>query len=507
MRYVNNPADAQDILHDGFVVAFTRLKTLKKPESIEFWLATIMKNLSLQFLQAQDVVTILHEIPEVEDTPEFTDIIDLPTLESLIKKLPQGYQTIFRLSVLENKTHKEIAKILGIAPNSSSSQLFHAKVMMRRLVSEYRREAGLISLLLIALTTGVIWWSGTLNIKNDKALSSNSKIPSQSILIAFSSEKDTANLSKENSQTLPIQKIVNNRQIPSTIASTKQTLLSINPTDTIPGEDLMAEITRPTPEIQDSITSNPSEDIFQNIPPEDNLYTYNTDYLPSQTYYQATWSFKVGVSTGFSFKALSDTRDDYNSGPVDGITVLPGDEEDTGQSKNRRIPKRDYKDCPHNNDMPITVVASVNKSLSDIIGIETGLTYSYLHSTLERKNHTSDCRWHYIGIPLKVTVNNLSSKRFKLYATAGIQLDIPVYSSATTLSNSSVSDLPGGRFHSPAVWSVMASYGVSFNITKYVGIFIEPSLQYHFDHNFEVPNAWTDNKLGFSFPVGLRFNF
>lgn len=120
MRYVPNHSDAEDILHDGFVVAFTRLKSLRNYKSVEYWLASIMKNLSLQFLQTQDVVTILHEIPEVEDTPEFNDIIDLPTLEALIQKLPKGYQTVFRLSVFENKTHKEIAKILGIAPNSSS---------------------------------------------------------------------------------------------------------------------------------------------------------------------------------------------------------------------------------------------------------------------------------------------------------------------------------------------------------------------------------------------------
>ncbi|MDE6693731.1 MAG: sigma-70 family RNA polymerase sigma factor, partial [Muribaculaceae bacterium] len=53
MRYVSDPNDAMDILHDGFIVALTRLSSLRSAESVEYWLASIMKNLSLQFLQGQ----------------------------------------------------------------------------------------------------------------------------------------------------------------------------------------------------------------------------------------------------------------------------------------------------------------------------------------------------------------------------------------------------------------------------------------------------------------------
>ncbi|MDE6652846.1 MAG: sigma-70 family RNA polymerase sigma factor, partial [Muribaculaceae bacterium] len=171
MRYVSDPNDAKDILHDGFIVALTRLSSLRSAESVEYWLASIMKNLSLQFLQGQDVEKILHEIPEKEDTPEFEDIIDLTVLDSLIQKLPKGYQKVFRLAVLENKTHKEIAKILGIAPNSSSSQLFHAKMMMRKLIVEYRYKSGVLTLMLVALTAGFMWWHGTMDSEKQEGVS------------------------------------------------------------------------------------------------------------------------------------------------------------------------------------------------------------------------------------------------------------------------------------------------------------------------------------------------
>ena len=157
-RYIDNINDAEDILHDGFIVAFTRLNSLRDADKVEYWLATIMKNLSLRFLQEQDVAQMLHELPEMEAAPQIEEIIDLNTLENLIKKLPAGYQKVFRLAVLENKSHKEIAKLLGIAPNSSSSQLFHAKLMLRKLITDYKKQTGIWCMLLLFVGGGVMLW-------------------------------------------------------------------------------------------------------------------------------------------------------------------------------------------------------------------------------------------------------------------------------------------------------------------------------------------------------------
>lgn len=98
-RYVTDMKDAEDILHDGFIVAFTRLDSLRNLDRVDYWLATIMKNLSLQFLNSQDLEDILHEVPDIEDISDIEDIIDLDTLESLIKQLPEGYRNVFRLAV------------------------------------------------------------------------------------------------------------------------------------------------------------------------------------------------------------------------------------------------------------------------------------------------------------------------------------------------------------------------------------------------------------------------
>ena len=87
-RFVPDSEDAEDILHDGFIVAMTRLDQLRDPDYIERWLATIMRNLALRFLHEQDISTMLDEMPEMMDSPELDGFIDLDTLESLIKNFP-----------------------------------------------------------------------------------------------------------------------------------------------------------------------------------------------------------------------------------------------------------------------------------------------------------------------------------------------------------------------------------------------------------------------------------
>ena len=55
----------------------------------------------------------------------------------MIKELPDGYRTVFNLYVFEDKSHKEIASLLGIKEDSSASQLFRAKKILATRIKEY----------------------------------------------------------------------------------------------------------------------------------------------------------------------------------------------------------------------------------------------------------------------------------------------------------------------------------------------------------------------------------
>ena len=93
----------------------------------------------------------LTDIPEEEEpaeNPFCPDFISYDKMLDIVESLPEGYCKVFKLAVLEGLSHKEIGDLLGIAPHSSSSQLFRAKILLKKMLAGYRVFIVLTALLL-----------------------------------------------------------------------------------------------------------------------------------------------------------------------------------------------------------------------------------------------------------------------------------------------------------------------------------------------------------------------
>ena len=106
-----------------------------------------MINIVLQHLRKNDVFSQsiqLEEVPEESEEPDASDIEIIPqaVLMQLIEELPVGYRTVFNLYTMEDKSHKEIAQLLGINEKSSASQLFRAKSSLAKQVKEWLIKNG-----------------------------------------------------------------------------------------------------------------------------------------------------------------------------------------------------------------------------------------------------------------------------------------------------------------------------------------------------------------------------
>jgi RNA polymerase sigma-70 factor (ECF subfamily) len=82
----------------------------------------------------------MEEIPDIEDMA-MDDLDEIPqrVLLQFIQELPPGYRTVFNLYVMEEKSHKEIAQLLGITEHSSSSQLSRARALLVKKVNHYKK--------------------------------------------------------------------------------------------------------------------------------------------------------------------------------------------------------------------------------------------------------------------------------------------------------------------------------------------------------------------------------
>ena len=148
MRYVPDADDAKDVLQTGFVKIF---KSLDKFEnrgagSLKAWMSRIIVNESLKFLRERkksDTVSYMSDLPETTDVPDDDEsFANIPQDEvmKMIRALPEGYRTIFNLYVFEDRSHKEIAELLGITESTSASQLHRAKALLMKQIQEFRKN-------------------------------------------------------------------------------------------------------------------------------------------------------------------------------------------------------------------------------------------------------------------------------------------------------------------------------------------------------------------------------
>jgi RNA polymerase sigma-70 factor (ECF subfamily) len=58
----------------------------------------------------------------------------------MIRELPVGYRTVFCLYVFEDKSHQEIADLLGIKKDTSCSQFSRAKNLLAKKITAYNNS-------------------------------------------------------------------------------------------------------------------------------------------------------------------------------------------------------------------------------------------------------------------------------------------------------------------------------------------------------------------------------
>lgn len=148
-RFLPDPRDQKDVLQESFVKIFTSLDSFdfRGEGSLKAWMRRILVNESLKTLRKRRrSVPIVFE-DEVRDVPddeeiEPPDIAEVPAevIHKMIQGLPEGYRTVFNLYALEDKSHKEIAGLLGITESTSASQLYRARMILARMIKEYKEK-------------------------------------------------------------------------------------------------------------------------------------------------------------------------------------------------------------------------------------------------------------------------------------------------------------------------------------------------------------------------------
>jgi Opacity protein and related surface antigens len=151
--------------------------------------------------------------------------------------------------------------------------------------------------------------------------------------------------------------------------------------------------------------------------------------------------------------------------------------------------------------LPITVGVSLRKEIGNGFSVETGLSYTFLKSDIIQSTQQGEVKGeqklHYLGIPVKANWDFINNKNFTLYLSAGGTVEKCIYGKILDKKNT-VKELQ---------LSLNGGVGAQYNLTKHVGIYIEPGVSYFFDDGSKVETIRKETPFNFNLQGGVRFMY
>jgi RNA polymerase sigma factor (sigma-70 family) len=144
LRILQNREEAEDILQESFIDAFTKINSFRGESSFGSWFKRIVINKSINRAKRSRVLyselndTIAEDTNEDDETgPPEQRTVEM--VREAIKELPDGFRIVFSLYSFEDYSHKQIADTLGITESTSKSQLNRARKKIAEIIrSKYQ---------------------------------------------------------------------------------------------------------------------------------------------------------------------------------------------------------------------------------------------------------------------------------------------------------------------------------------------------------------------------------
>jgi RNA polymerase sigma factor (sigma-70 family) len=143
LRIVNHEAEAEDVLQESFLDAFTRIGDFRGDTTFGLWLKQIIINKSINCLRKRRAEFVSIDGMEIadavtEDQQELQWKVE--EVKAAVRRLPDGYRVVLTLYLFEGYDHEEISHILKISEVTSRSQLMRAKMKLKNMLEKTRER-------------------------------------------------------------------------------------------------------------------------------------------------------------------------------------------------------------------------------------------------------------------------------------------------------------------------------------------------------------------------------
>ena len=520
--------ESEELAHDAFIIAFSQLGSLRNPYCFEQWLSSITTNLSLKLKKSkqQTILLPLSELNENNITENATDnepsTVSIEDITTAINQLPEGYRTVFNMSVIQEMSHKEIAEILHIEAHSSSSQLARAKKMLKKILS----QQGIICMVLI-LTAFAIYYLSKPNKRQEIIYTGQD----ENVIFAENdsiSPIDSTNPAKKrntNSNT-----IIHNFSVPvinENIAEAKQEK---------PHKQTNKQTNKQTEQIENTSTDESSTQ------PGNVLELKQDEYekiIVTPKNKQLKWGVTLAYSSDFSnsmqsVNPISFHIDNIENTPDIDAPTIPSEisdwysfirylhmselpEEDKEPlikiaEANIENGEYDIKRSTHH-DLPITLEIDLQYRINEQWRLGTGISYTELNSQfitgMPQAGFIEKQKVQYIGIPVNCSYYLTGTKQWNLYISTGVTVEIPINATLSTdyILDASSFYNKNENLNAPLQFSGKIGVGLQYNITPNIGVFAEPSMQYYIPNGSDIETYRTEHPFVVTMPIGLKLTW
>lgn len=159
MKMTRNPQDAQDLVQETFLKAFSAFSSYEEGTNLKAWLYRIMTNSYINTYRKRQRQPFLGAVDELEDWElggaESTTAMSSRSAEaeaidrtpdSIVTEALNGLAEDFRMAVyladVEGFSYQEIADIQEVPIGTVMSRLHRGRAKLRQVLGEYAREQG-----------------------------------------------------------------------------------------------------------------------------------------------------------------------------------------------------------------------------------------------------------------------------------------------------------------------------------------------------------------------------
>jgi len=145
LRYTGGRDEAAEVMNQGFLKVFNNIHKFNEERRFKAWLGKIMINVSIDFYRRNLKIACSEELEKAEHIADGDWVdknLNYNDLLAMVQRLPLAYRTVFNLFAIDGYSHEEIGEMLNINMGTSKSNLFKARLKLKKMILMAGQPAG-----------------------------------------------------------------------------------------------------------------------------------------------------------------------------------------------------------------------------------------------------------------------------------------------------------------------------------------------------------------------------